>query len=398
MRKWGILGALLAVFVLSACEDGGHFLFPEEVSDYSFEEPGAVRYLVFFESEPMPLAMHEPASGSFIGMYTDTHPALDGRIIAVHEAALGVRHCAFMEVMELGGAFPLLFVLECIAEQKMPVIVVLPPDGGLPPSVVWESLLTETARAFSDFPTPMFAKFLPLSADTRMNAAEYIAFFRYARAIFAQHAPHVAFVWSVDADFEGYMDFFPGELAVDWVGLSLFLPGNGAAPDILERVLGFYHTFQREQPIMLNLALSHFSTEDHRFHVSETAAALGQIYYALRRDFPRVKMVNYMDVNRVAFNQRDYRISMDAALREAYRESAAGFAPRGLGEGLVRQPIRSAYSAHVEDGRVYLDVRTLEELGVRVRGRVQWVDGVRRVDAAEAGVGVVIRDGQVWVG
>ena len=407
MKRWGFLGTLIAVFLLSACEDGGHFLFENQPSEYSFKEPEALRYSVFFKSEPMQLAMYEPAQGSFIGMYTDTHPSSDGRVIAAQEAALGVRHAVFIDVMELGGDFPLLWVLECIAEHKMPLIVVLPPEEGdvffRQGGGDWEDILTEAAKGFAEFPVPMFVVFYPVSADSGWDATTYIAFFRYARAIFAIHAPHVAFVWAVDSELENFLDYFPGNLAVDWVGISLFLSGQEAVLNAtaLEELLHFYYNFQQHKPIMLNLGISHFSTKDHRYRIAETAEALKQIYRTIQRDFPRVKMLNYMDVCRIDYNGNDYRISVDSGLQAAYRDSVQGFifqAPYGFDEAMYPQPIRSAYSAFVDAGRVYLDTRILtNELNLPLTSASQWKDGAQRVDAAALGIQVEIDQGHVWL-
>jgi len=396
MRKLIVVALLI---ILSACEDGGHFLFDDRFDDYIPQSPR--QYTVFFETEPKQLAMYEPAHGSFIGIYTDAAPTWDGRTIASHEATLGVRHAAFVEAMELGEDFPMLWVLECIAEQKIPVVVILPPQGRDPFGNQWEEILTGTAKAFSEFPVPMFVIFYPVPANSGWNADTYIAFFRYARALFAAHAPQVAFVWSVDADVGNFTDYFPGALAADWVGFSLFSPMSSESADVMERVLEFYHTFQQDKPIMLNLGLSHFSTDDHRYRIAETTTALAQVYRTILRDFPRVKMVNYMDISRLEYNGHDYRISTDSALQAAYRESVRGFikeSPRSFDDGLFTQPVRSAYTAHVEDGRIYLDARILtEELGLPSPAESRWIGGVRWVDAAMSGMQAEVYDGLVWI-
>ena len=405
MRKFiFIVGALLgALFFLSACEDGGHFLFEDTSEDmldlhHNYQYG---RHAVFFKSAPMQLAMYEPPHGSFIGMYTDAIQGLDGRVIAAHEAAIGVRHAAFMEVMYIGGDFPLLWVLECIAEQKIPIIVILPPEEEDFFSGNWEEILTETAAAFAEVPVPMFAVFFPVPKNSDWDAATYIAFFRYARAIFAIYAPHVAFVWTVDADKENFKenfkDYFPGNLAVDWVGLTLF----STSLEIPEYIMHFYHAFQRDKPIMLNLGLSHFSTADHRYRIAETAAVLEQIYHTIKRDFPRVKMVNYMDVNRLDYDGHDYRISMDTALQAAYRDSIRGFItefPQNFDDALITQPIRSVYCAYIENGRIYLDIRIVaSELGMPVPGPVRWIGGTQRVDAGLLDIRAEIDQGHVWL-
>jgi len=378
---------LSAIFMLSACVEvryGGHFIFEPEEEEVK-AEPLNTHYSVFFESEPMPLAMFEPQQGAFLGIYSDVLPGIDGRVIAGLESLLGVQHAAFVEVIELGldEYFPALWLLECIAEHKIPVIVIVPPTS---PEGSWEEMLLSSVSGFSEYPVPMFVVFYPLSADTGWQADTYIAFFRYARAIFAEHAPHVAFVWAADADKDNFLDFFPGNSAVDWVGLSLNLSGSSPCAELLERALGFYHHFHRDFPIMLNLGISHFSTEDHRYHISETATLIRQIYSTILKEFPQIKMVNYMDLSRLSCAGSDYRIRMDAALRKAYRESTQDFISRAsLNSDFAfgTRSIRSAYAAYVEDGVVYVDTRTLtNELGMPLPAGGRWIGGAHRVDVS----------------
>ena len=388
---------ILPLLFVSACENGGHFLF-DDPSYYDYQESGPTRHAVFFESAPTIPAMHEPSHGTMIGFYTDALPGLDGRIIAPVQSALGVSHAAFVEVISLGDDFPTLWILECIAEHKLPVIIILPPEEGDPFGDDWETVLTETAVAFSEFSMPMLVVFYPIS--DLPDPATYIAFFRYARALFAIHAPHVAFVWAVDSGVSNFMDFFPGKLAADWVGLSLFTNPEEFSIDMLR---DFYYTFQNDMPIMLNLGLGHFSITDHRYRITETAFAMEKIYRAILDDFPRIRLVNYMDVNRTDFTGYDYRIRMDIGLRGAYRDSVRRFItekPRQFDDELFVFPVRSAYTALVEDERIYLDVSIFNEIGIPINvpvERARWVDGIRMVDSERIGVLAELYRGNVYV-
>ena len=388
-----------SAFLLTGCEDGGHFIFSDPY-EYLNEDIGPTRHSVFFESAPMQLALHEPLTGTLIGMYTDAAPMPDGRVIASVEFATGVNHASFKEVMRLGEGFPTMWMLECIAEQKIPVIVILPPEYGSPFAGDWEYLLTETAKAFAQFPVPMFAVFYPVQANSGWDTDTYIAFFRYARSIFARYAPHVAFVWSVGADVSNFMDFFPGNLATDWVGLSLFSSAADISYD-LGLMVNFYHDFHQDFPIMLNIGVSHFSTVDHRYLIAETSAALKKIYQHILSDFPRVKMVNYMDINRQFYNGRDYRISADPSLRAAYQNSVIGFEQslENFSDTFVIQPIRSLYAAIIDNNRIYLDARIIEtELNLPVHNiQFKWLDGTRYVDAQLLGIDAVFYNGNVVI-
>ena len=390
---------IIGVLFMSACGDGGHFLF-DDPNSYIQQEPGRTRHAVFFESAPMQPAKYEPLNSTLIGLYTDALPAPDGRVIANVEASLGVNHAVFMEVIRLGDDFPSLWILECIAEHKIPVIVMLPPDREDPFGNQWEQDLTEVALAFSEFSMPMYVIFYPVPANSGWDTTTYIAFFRYARALFAIHAPHVAFIWAVDSDVVNFTDYFPGSQAIDWVGLSIFSSYADLMPGLLpmDRFLNFYHTFQLDAPIMLNLGLSHFSTDDHRYHISETAEAMIEVYRNIVEGFPRIRMVIYMDISRTDYNGQDFRINMDSALRAAYRESVSNFmtgTPPHFDDNLFTLPIRSAYTAIVDDGQIFIDIRIFEELNLQTPYQFTWMDGARMVDAEI--LNAVLYRGQVHI-
>jgi len=388
-----IVCCLLLLLVLTACEDGRHFFVRDDILDYE-PEVQQVRHPVFLGSETMRLAMHEPPKGTLIGMYTDNLDQSD-RMIRQIESTVGVSHAAFMDVMRLGDPFPLLWILECIAEQKIPITVILPPENGAPFGSYLTEELIEAAIFFGAFNLPMFIVFYPV--EDNWNPSDYIAFFRQARAIFANHAPQAAFVWSVDVDIENFLSFYPGELAVDWVGFSLFCQES----ESLERSVTFYNKFQNIAPIMLNLGVPHFTTDGHRYHINEAADALHQIYNTILNEFPRVRMVNYMNLSRISETGQDYSISGDAALREAYRKSVEGFLtemPRSTDDIETMQALRSAYYAYVEEGRIYLDLRIVtEELGMPITSEMRWIGGARRIDVDSLGIKAELRDGQVWV-
>jgi len=379
---WANVLIVLALF--TACNEPSHHFRTIDHTHSREQEPdySSVYYTVFFGAEAIPTAMHEPAIGALIGFYTEAPPRFDGRIIATHEDSLGVQHDAFMHTMLLDDDFPLLWLLECMAEQKLPVFVIGPPETGSPFN---HGLLNEVIPAFGQFSVPMLVVFYPLSADTNWNPDYYIAFFRHARVLFAQHAPNAAFVWAVDASMENYMRYYPGDLAVDWVGMTLFIENEDS--DIWTSLDEFHRTFQHEKPIMLNVGISHLSNVDRRYRVHEAKAIMDDFYKTIGGNFPRVKLINYLDVNRMNYTGaeggHDYRIHIDSVLRAAYQESTANFlAARATLDEMDVIPLRSAFAAISEnEGQVYLDVRTItDELNQPMPPRTRWKDGSRRVN------------------
>ena len=152
----------------------------------------------------------------------------------------------------------------------------------------------------------MLLHLLPEARSFNYDVAGYLAFYRYARSVFREYAPHVAFVFTVfEADVLDSLDYYPGDAYVDWIGLNLFLPIDPVTGDFddayLNRLDALYFTFQNNKPLIVTLAVSHFTTADHSYHLHEAGKQIKSLYSKLLNNYARVKAIVYYDLNSVLF-------------------------------------------------------------------------------------------------
>jgi len=378
MKRCAVIFFALLIF-LSACAGVGSPFTVGSISPLvsvqAEEMEGAITYEVFY-SMRVSNALHEPPSPllGFSATWATERSQEDG-LLAL-EATLGATHDAHLFHMHLGEAFPVAFMMACLVEQKKPVVVVQPPAHALATS--WAEEIRHLAGMFGLFRIPMLVVFYPVPADTHWDAAAYISTFNQARDVFAELAPSAAFVWGVEAGLENFAGFYPGA-AADWVGLSLVLDAADGEGDAFLRM--FYHHFHQEKPVMLDVSVSHFTPDGHRYRVFEAAGQLAA-FYQMVQGFPRVKLVNYSEVHRLSARGYDFRLHIDPVLARAYATAAADFLSQTQaraafaeavavaggssgGANQTNQRMRSAFAAHAEEGRLYLDAHTItQEMGL----------------------------------
>ncbi|MCL2574224.1 MAG: hypothetical protein FWE34_06725 [Defluviitaleaceae bacterium] len=267
------------------------------------------------ETENHVLAIHEPAEGTFLGAYIDRDIASGS--IRSFETNIGVNHAIFAHTMMLGDEYPLRWVLENIAAMKMPLIVLMPPIDS-----AWDDieLLTEFAYEAGRFDIPMFVNLYPILEGHGFTPLEYISFFQEAHGTFAEYAPNVALVWGFDAhSLSISTQFFPKTDFVDWVHLMIHdnVDAQGEFGDFFAHIYSFHSAFQQETPLMVSLAVSHYTLENNRYFIHEAAARIDYIYNRLQQ-YPRIRAVIYRNYNDLQGRGNKYIINSAQEISEAY--------------------------------------------------------------------------------
>ena len=234
-------------------------------------------------------ARWEPAEGCYLGAEVLGDKSIGGRMDAF-ERRTNTAHAIYACEMTLGGEYPALWVLECIANGKTPCVIVRPANAHAPFDL---DLLEQTARDVGTYGVPLFVQLLPYST-ARYDRAGYAAFYAAARQVFAEHAPNAAIVWNVEDGMEGAAAFYPGDACVDWVGVVLKEGASDAAA-----LAAFVQTYQQQKPIMVTLAVSHFSTKNNTYDIENAAAHLARMYAEIANRYPRVKAVLYRNGSEV---------------------------------------------------------------------------------------------------
>jgi len=332
---------LIFMLFLSGC--GG----PSFQSEEPFEEPHiavinlelAERFGLFTEQQ-LKRALYEPVSGAYIGAYILSDRTTAGDIEAFEDIA-GREHSFYTYFHKMGQPFPTEWVLNCVALMKTPSIVLTPQNMESPFD---ERLLRETAMRLGEIYVPIFVHLYPVSHGAAYDSDEYTAFFRTAKEYFDRYASNVALVWSMDVDSLHLINqHYPGDDYVDWVGINIFTGAETTMDEVRNSLDFFYFNFQERKPMFISqLGISHFSSRDHAYHISESSHIMEKLFGTLRSGYPRIKAVNYMSFNAidpVNMRQGIYNFSVTdndimsrvygAAIRDDFFLSRVDFAAGG---------------------------------------------------------------------
>ncbi len=334
------------------------------------------RFNVYIEQSNYKLSMYEPKEGCYLGAFILNDKRIDGDI-KQFETLTEKSHAFYTYNYTLGDQFPLNWVLTCISQTKTPFVVVQP-QLPVPNSeealnlTIDKQLLEQTAKAFGNFNIPMFIKFCPV--DTSYKPSEYIAFYKAARTAFRKYAPKCAFVWSVSSeDAFNCTDYYPSDSSVDWVAIDIcqnIVEQNKYNDDVFKAIEYFYFTFQKQKPIMLSkLAISNFSSVDYSYCTPLASSEIERIYTKIANDYPRIKAINYFDVNEINVSQKNkitqnYSITENEAITLAYIKATSNekflnsIESKSEGEN-NSEWILSPFAAYKIDKEVYVSESTI---------------------------------------
>jgi Glycosyl hydrolase family 26 len=291
----------------------------------------------------------EPPYGAYLGAFIDRDDELQNTFMDENwqthrdpeefEERVGKQHASYFCYLRYGQRFPFRW-----AERLR--------GAGAIPHIAWEprslaevnddATLSRFVDAVAQFGAPIFIRFAgEMNGDWTPyhdDPALYRQKFRLVHRVLSQRAPNAALIWCVnnvpDAPIDAY---YPGDDAVDWVGVNFYnvlyfdndptRPADQVHPvDMLQRV---YARYAARKPIALcEYAASHRAAVDLRPRPELAVTRLAQLYAALPRLFPRVKLVDWFDCNnlRRARPERqlnDYSITDDPSVLSAYRTAIA---------------------------------------------------------------------------
>jgi len=324
-------------------------------------ETAPIPFTVLYAGDDIVRAVYEPTAGTYLGAWLSkdlTKPDF--------EALVEKKHAVFAMEMMLGDCFPTTWILQSIAAQAAPLIVLRLPDTAADDFPLVE--LTAFAYELGRYNLPAFVVFNPLPPGPGMGPEDYVLLFRYTRIIFRTYAPMAAFVWHSSNNQATPDDpFYPGHDAVDWVSISLTAPQgpDGFVYDIPTQLTPFYVSFQQYKPIIIvPIGISHFSHRDFVYRVPQASKEIIRVYEALRDGFPRVRLVVYANNGLTTPQRDDFTITREQGTKEAYRDATADshFLSRletGGGEGPIW--MLSPLHGYYYEGQVFIDRELLAE-------------------------------------
>lgn len=132
---------------------------------------------------------------------------------------------------------------------------------------------------------------------------------------------------------EGIPDYYPGDDACDWVGINVysvpFYDNNRNNPALLDSPLALvdpiYQLFKDKKPMAIcEYAASHMASVDRIKRVDFAIEKMNILYSALPRLYPRIKMINWFNMNTMKHaapgrRLNNYSLTEDKNVLNAYK-------------------------------------------------------------------------------
>lgn len=330
---------------------------------------------VFYWEEGEKKSPFEPDAGCLTGAYIVEDRYIGGNM-DTFEAMTEKEHDIYEQTMMLGESYPMFWVMECAAKEKIPMLRIYPKDRNHPYDT---KALEKTAEAVGKMGIPLLIEFYPIPSSYG-EAEEYKEFYRRGKEIFRKKAPFSAFIWSVGAEEQTMAEeYYPGDAWVDWIGLHLYEKG-GYQQDGEEKIKNWYYTWQKEKPLLLLPAISHYSSVNATYTEQEGARELMQLYQMLSA-YPRIKGVIYQDVNMNAdapskAQRENYLITDNTMMLESYQSAMKNPWFEGKEEERKGSWYRCAFQGYYVFGSLYLQTNSvLYELQEVLPENAYFMDG-----------------------
>lgn len=304
-------------------------------------------------------AKFEPASGCYIGAIIERDDRVRGdykRFGLLMEKA----HSLFFDYRRYGMPFPTRWV-ERLADAHAAPQIAFEPTQGLA-AVQDDRYLQAFARQAAAARVPIFLRFAgEMNGDwTRygMQPEEYVRKWRLVYSVMNRLAPNVAMVWSPNVVPEHTIpDYYPGDAYVDWVGINMYsvhhhnnqLDHPGDREDPADFLSFIYNRYARRKPVMISeYAATHYCYADRKEVPGFAVDKMRMLYTALPRRYPRVKAVNWYDINNVKYALRsgrqtnNYSLTDNDQVLEAYRQTIRSpyFLPEVVTDGVQDHGVR----------------------------------------------------------
>jgi hypothetical protein len=299
---------------------------------------------------PYALGKYEPLYGCYLGAFIDRDERLGQKFFDENWQAhydpdsftdlIGKKHASTFCYLSYGRRFPSRWV-ERLKSQGVAPHIAWEPNQGL--QIVQDDYyLREFAQAAAEADCPIFLRFASEMnggwARYGGDALQYKIKWAIVQKTMARYAPNVAMVWCVNSIPETTIaKYYPGDEFVDWVGVNCYSvpyhdndPSRGSLWENPADLIRFvYDNYARQKPIMVcEYGVSQRGAADGKDRSLWAARKIAEMYAALPRLYPRVKMINIFDMNNMMYAEpgrqlNDYSITSNGTVRSAYKRAIA---------------------------------------------------------------------------
>ena len=263
----------------------------------------------------------EPLVGCYLGAFIDRSSDLPDSYqdenFQTHRHAqdwaqfVGKPHGSHFMYLAYGQKFPRQWIEELKAQGAIPQIAWEPQDLN---EVKDDAYLRDFAEQCRDVDWPIFFRFASeMNGDWtpyHNNPALYRQKFALVHNVLHRRAPRIATIWCVNNPPLGNIDaYYPGDKHCDWVGVNFyavpFYQNDRQRPAFDDSPLALldpiYRKYAARKPIAIcEFAASHRPALDNKARPEFAIQKMAMVYGALPRQYPRVKLIDWFDMNTIA--------------------------------------------------------------------------------------------------
>lgn len=289
-------------------------------------------------------AKFEPVYGCYLGAFVDRDDRL-GRGFSANGQKhqdpspffklTGKKHASAFSYVGYGRTFPIAWV-DRIKRQGCVPHIALEPNQGLD-VVKRDDYLVDFARIAARSRVPIFLRYASEMNGSWTkyggNPDEYKRKWKIVHDVMAEYAPNVVMLWCVNSTPEKtILSYYPGDDLVDWVGVNFYsVPFYnddrnrvGWYDNPTDQMKFVYSTFEKAKPIAIcEYGASRMSAVDKRDTTLWAGQKIIELFTALPRFYPRVKMVNIFDCNTMLYAEpgrqlNNYSVTDNEFIKRAY--------------------------------------------------------------------------------
>ncbi len=330
----------------------------------TYEKSLGTTYNIFYERN-IPSKKLEPTSGMLLGAYILASKNIDYDI-TTFESRVDKPHNQYVYNYTLGKKFDNSFILKCIARGKTPYIVVNP-DLSDRYSLTYIEKLSKDIGFFN---VEVFIELYPSPSSNTFDSKDYKLFFENAYNIFSKNIKNVSLVYTPNVEELSEMEaFHPGLKYVDWIGykyVGTINPNNeNIYPDFFTKLDYIYKTYEETNPIIISMyTLSHYTKTNHKYYDNEFLDEIETVYKKLAREYPRVKAINYFDINGLkigkSYGNDNYSISENSNISKKYGSILTSSFDTATSSSAIKAQLIKTYDiAYKIEDNIYFSITTL---------------------------------------
>lgn len=293
-------------------------------------------------------AKMEPTYGCYLGAFIDWNDSLESFMADSRNhkdpvpfyKLVGKKHASVFTYVNYGREFPDAWV-DRIRQQGAFPHIGWEPNEGLA-MVRKDDYLVRFAQSCAAARVPVFLRYASEMNGTwtayGKDPADYIEKWKLVTSVMRELAPNVIMCWCVNSMPTSRIErFYPGDEWVDWVGVNFYsVPYHnddraqpGFAENPTDQMRFVYDKYAAKKPIAIcEFGASHMSKVDQKDISDWASRKIIEMYAALPRFYPRVKMACIFDGDALkhAEGGRDlnnYSVSDNEQSRRGYKAAIA---------------------------------------------------------------------------